>query len=412
MSGARPEQPGIKPKSEPPPTPALDSAASTPTPIPSAASPPATDSLQVPPTTTAATPMNSIIRRNSSQNLSVPSLAHDSVSPITPSNPPPPTPANALPQTDEDAQDHLYQEAITKLLSSPNALQRILAMVSTQGPEPPLFNDSQSELAPYYGSLMNMDTGPDPQLAYAASQLDQSTDALGQQVLNTEQEIDNLIRDWGVAPEMLQDHQVGEGHLPNGFVQQNGFGEPHAFVPNGDFTHMNGLDATNQPTGYASIAPEGGTLDINSFLNQFEFPDDPSTSIDPSQHANGLGVGLGATSNGTFPVPLAAEFDLANPGPQSASFLDEVHPIPSAASDTSLSPSIPLLDDFSQAANSVVPTSPTAARFPTPSTPSAVTTPVPNGTPAAPAAKRGRKRRSVPGETPEELNISTRAGRK
>ncbi|KAG8738614.1 stress-responsive transcription factor hsf1 [Ceratobasidium sp. 414] len=422
IPAARPEQPPATPKAEPPPTPALDSAAPTPTNIPSASSPPAaTNNLQVPPaasipTTSLASPMNTVARRPSSQSTNVPSSGQASVSAVTPTNPPPSTPASSFSHTDEHAQEQMYQEAITKLLSSPNALQRILAMVSSQGPEhPPAFPESQSELAPYYGGLMNMalDTPPDPLLAYGAARLDQSTEALNQGVASTEQEINNLMQEWGITPEMLQDHHV-DAQLSNGFAHPTGFDQSHAFAPNSDFTHINGIGAPNQSAGFASIAPEGEQVDIDSFLNQFEFPEEPNISSSsakhPSQHTT-----RGISDGSAFPVPLAAEFDLANPGPHSASFLDEVHPVPSGTSDTSLSPAIPLLDDFSQAATAA-PSSPTTVRFPTPSksVPGVTTIPIMNGVaPAVLATKRGRKRRSGAGETPamavEDLATSTRA---
>ncbi|KAG9087543.1 stress-responsive transcription factor hsf1 [Ceratobasidium sp. 370] len=425
LPAARPEQPAAALKAEPPPTPALDSAAPTPASIPSVSSPPATNNLQVPlaasasasvPTPPPAGPMNTVARRSSAQSTNVPASGQTPISPVTPINPPPLTPVNPLSHTDEHAQDQMYQEAITKLLSSPNALQRILAMVSTQGPEhPPAFPESQSELTPYYGGLMNMslDTAPDPSLAYNTARLDQSTEALSQGVASTEQEINNLMQEWGITPEMLQDHHV-DAQLPNGFAHSTGFDPSHAFAPNGDFTHMNGIGAPNQSAGFASIAPEGEQVDIDSFLNQFEFPDEPSTSSanHPGQHTTS-----GVTDGSAFPVPLAAEFDLANPGPHSASFLDEVHPIPSGTSDTSLSPAIPLLDDFSQTAT-VAPSSPTVVRLPTPSKSmlGVTTTAVLNvAAPAASATKRGRKRRSGAGETPvamEDPAALTRAPRK
>ncbi|KAG9122436.1 stress-responsive transcription factor hsf1 [Ceratobasidium sp. 392] len=427
---ARPDQPAVGAKPEPPPTPALDSAAPTPSSVLNTNSPPiATNNLQTPvaasaPAVSPASPMNTVARRSSSQNASAPS-GQASISPVTPSNPPPSTPVSSFPHTDEHAQEQMYQEAIAKLLSSPNALQRILAMVSTQGPEhPPALPESQSELAPYYGGLMNMslDTAPDPALAYGATRLDQSTEALSQGVANTEQEINSLMREWGITPEMLQDHHV-DPQLPHGFMHPTGFDHSHTFAPNGDFTHMNGIGAPTQPPAFASIAPEGEQVDIDSFLNQFEFPDEPSTDAPNGSHPTTQGIPEGSA----FPVPLAAEFDLANPGPHSASFLDEVHTIPSGASDTSLSPAIPLLDDFSQAA-AVAPSSPNTARFPTPSKsiPAVVAAPVPTpvaappitnvAPPAAPAAKRGRKRRSAASDAPavavENLAASTRATRK
>ncbi|KAG8680333.1 stress-responsive transcription factor hsf1 [Ceratobasidium sp. 394] len=419
-----PEQPAATLKAEPPPTPALDSAAPTPANIPGASSPPTvTTNLQVPaatsvPTTSPASPTNAVARRSSSQSTNAPSSGQTSISPVTPANPPPPTPVNSFSHPDEQAQDQMYQEAITKLLSSPNALQRILAMVSNQGPEhPPAFPESQSELTPYYGGLMNMslDTAPDPSIAYNTARLDQATETLGQGVASTEQEINNLLQEWGISPEMLQDHHV-DPQLPNGFVHTTGFDQSH-FAPTGDFTHMNGVGAPNPSTGFASIAPEGEQVDIDSFLNQFEFPDEPSTSSSGANHPVPHTT-PGVSDGSTFPVPLAAEFDLANPGPHSASFLDEVHPVPSGTSDTSLSPAIPLLDDFSQAAP-VAPSSPTVVRFPTPSksVPVVTTIPVPNtAVPAALAPKRGRKRRSGTGETPavavEDLATSARAPRK
>ncbi|KAG8789772.1 stress-responsive transcription factor hsf1 [Ceratobasidium sp. 428] len=427
----RPEHPTANAKSEPPPTPALESVAQTPASIPNTNSPPtATNSLQTAPvvagpTTSPASPMNSVVRRSSSQN-NTPTSAQASISPITPTNPPPPTPASAFPPTDEHAQEQMYQEAIAKLLSSPNALQKILAMVSNQGPEhPPAHPETHSELAPYYGGLMNMslDTAPDPSLAYGAARLDQSTETLSQDVANTDQDINNLMREWGITPDMLQDHPV-DPQLPSGYINPAGFDQSHTFAPNGDFTHMGGIGAPSQSTGFASIAPEGEQVDIDTFFNQFEFPDEPDTSS--SANHSGQPTTQGISEGSAFPVPLAAEFDLANPGPHSASFLDEVHTIPSGTSDTSLSPAIPLLDDFSQAAPvapvaAVAPTSPKTVRLPAQSktTPVVTAVPITNGTiaPAAiPTTKRGRKRRSTAGEVPtvavEELSAPTRTTRK
>ncbi|KAG8724227.1 hypothetical protein FRC09_020731 [Ceratobasidium sp. 395] len=117
--------------------------------------PHATNSLQTTPvvagpTMSPASPMNSVVRRSSSQN-NTPTSAQASISPITPANPPPPTPASVFPPTDEHAQEQMYQEAIAKLLSSPNPLQLILAIVSSQMSEPPLaLAKTYSKLAPHY----------------------------------------------------------------------------------------------------------------------------------------------------------------------------------------------------------------------------------------------------------------------
>ncbi|QRV90143.1 HSF-type DNA-binding domain protein [Ceratobasidium sp. AG-Ba] len=409
---ARSDQPTTQPKPEPPPTPSLESVPPTPAPIPSANHPPTNpDNIQAPrstsavPATAAASPMNSVVRRSSSTPSS---SGQTSVSPVAPANPPTPVTSDLPNLTDEQAQDQLYQEAINKLLNSPNALQRILAAIN-QGPEhPPAFPQPHSELAPYYGGLMNMslDAAQDPALAFNTARLDQATEALSHGVASTDQEINNIMRDWGITPEMLQDHQ-GDHQMTNGFTHPVGLDQAHVFAPDHNFPHTNDLGASGQTAGFATVVPEGEQIDMDSFFNQFEFPDEPAH---PSVNQ--------AIPDGTaFPaVPLAAEFDLANPGPHSASFLDEVPPIPSAASDTSLSPAIPLLDDFPQPATTTATASPNAARFPTPIAPAPVASAIPatNGaSPAAPSnAKRGRKRRSVAGETPtvatEDPSVSAR----
>lgn len=290
---------------------------------------------------------------------------------------------------------------------------------------------------------MDMEVGPtlEPHMA----RLDEETEALGADVENVGHDINELIREWGFTPEML-DHQAGLDHsaalghstglghsggmgyhssagtgagagMGGQGVGMNGFGGQPFGGFGGHGIGMNGINGTGVGTGqFASIAPEAGdTVDLDSFLNQFEFPDDPthtntSSTVNPSITTNGAGPSNGHTP-GAF--PLAAEFDLANPGPHSASFLDEVHTVPSGASDTSLSPAIPLLDDFSQAA----PASPNTARFTTPTAPVQVQVQAQAQAAAgAGATKRGRKRRSVTGDVPpapdEPANTATRATRK
>ncbi|KAF8751692.1 heat shock factor [Rhizoctonia solani] len=366
-------------KAEPPPTPGLSSLPPTPIGIP----------------TTNITP------------------PQDSVSSDQPSD----TPESLFGQGNEHAQDQMYQEAISKLLSSPNTLQRILASISSQGPDghnSAGFSDSQSELAPYYGGLMNMnlDVPHDPAIPYNAARLDQATESLGEEIDNVNQDINSLMREWGISPEVLQE-QRSDGSANNvigvdGFSTQpnltvNGFVPSNsAFMPNGSFPNPNGNILPDSSVPYASIAAEGDhAVDIDSFLNQFDFPDSANAPSDG-----------GPSTGGSFPVSLPAEFDLENPGAQPAAFLDEVPPVPSTASDTSLSPVIPLLDDFGGASGVGVngvglggrQTSP--ARFTTAATNGIAPVTSVNHVPVAPAiatatataatpSKRGRKRRSV-----------------
>ncbi|CAE6406095.1 unnamed protein product [Rhizoctonia solani] len=404
------ELPTTTAKAEPPPTPGLTSMPPTPIEFPM--------SSQKPPTT-ATTPINAVARRSPIQGTSIaPTI--DSTSGIQSSN----THESPFGQGDEHAQDQLYQETISKLLSSPNTLQRILASLSSQGPDghnPTGFPESQSELAPYYGGLMNMnlDVPEDPAIQYGAARLDQSAESLGEEIDKVNQDINSLIREWGISPEMLQEQQ-SDGNVnnvigANGFTAQpnlnvSGFVPPDTtFMPNGNFSAIDANVLPDSSLPYASIAPEGEhTVDIDSFLNQFEFSDSGNAPSDG-----------GPSAGGTFPVSLPAEFDLENPGAQPAAFLDEVHTMPSTASDTSLSPAIPLLDDFGGASSGVGvnglgpagrQTSP--ARFTTAvtngATPTAPVNPVPINpitttaipAAAAPAIKRGRKRRSVTVETP------------
>ncbi|CAE6503639.1 unnamed protein product [Rhizoctonia solani] len=401
-------------KVEPPPTPALNSVPATPNGIP-----PSSQTYAAPraaPPTNAATPMNTVARRSPIQSASI-TPTQESGSAAPSGN----TPESLFGQNDEHTQEQLYQETISKLLSSPNALQRILATLSSQGPDghhPAGFPDSQSELAPYYGGLMNMnlDAPQDPAIPYHAARLDQSTETLGEEIEKVNQDINLLMDEWAISSEMLQEHQP-DGNANNG-MNVNGF-DANGFIPS-DPTFM---PNSNFPTGgagilpdhsipYASIASEGEPpVDIDSFFNQFDFPD-----------SNAPSEGL-PSSGGSFPVPLPAEFDLENPGAQPAAFLDEVHAVPSTASDPSLSPAIPLLDDFGGAApvNGLEiggrQTSPMrlatlaengTAPIPPLNAPIATISPV---TPA-PATKRGRKRRSVTIEAPaEEMAPTTRPAR-
>ncbi|KAF8734084.1 heat shock factor, partial [Rhizoctonia solani] len=390
-------------KAEPPPTPGLNSLPPTPIGIPTSSQNPST---------TATIPMNTLARRSPIQSTKI-TPPQDSVSSDQPSD----TPESLFGQGNEHAQDQMYQEAISKLLSSPNTLQRILASISSQGPDghnSAGFSDSQSELAPYYGGLMNMnlDVPHDPAIPYNAARLDQATESLGEEIDNVNQDINSLMREWGISPEVLQEQQ-SDGSANNvigvdGFSTQpnltvNGFVPSNsAFMPNGSFPNPNGNILPDSSVPYASIAAEGDhAVDIDSFLNQFDFPDSANAPSDG-----------GPSTGGSFPVSLPAEFDLENPGAQPAAFLDEVPPVPSTASDTSLSPVIPLLDDFGGASGVGVngvglggrQTSP--ARFTTAATNGIAPVTSVNHVPVAPAiatatataatpSKRGRKRRSV-----------------
>ncbi|CAE6363489.1 unnamed protein product [Rhizoctonia solani] len=411
------ELPTTTAKAEPPPTPGLNSVPPTPIEFPI---------LSLNPSSTATTPMNAVARRSPIQSASIPPT-QDSASGTQPGS----TPESLFGEGDEHAQDQLYQETISKLLSSPNALQRILASLSSQGPDghnPAGFPESHSELAPYYGGLvnMNLDVPEDSAIPYNAAILDQSTESLGAEIDQVNQDINSLIREWGISPEMLQEQQsddnANNGIGVNEFATQpnlnvNGFVPLNStFMPSGNFPDANSNTLPDSSLPYASIAPEGEhTVDIDSFLNQFEFPD------------SGNAPDGGPSTGGSFPVSLPAEFDLENPGAQSAAFLDEVHTVPSTASDTSLSPSIPLLDDFggvpsgvgvnglglggrqmsptrftTTATNGTTPNAPTNPISATLTTTTAIPTSV-----AAPATKRGRKRRSVTVDAPVDEPVPT-----
>lgn len=244
------------------------------------------------------------------------------------------------------------------------------------------------------------------------ARLDEGTEALGDDVDSVQHDINNLIREWGFTPEMLDQHSsVGADMGGMGIGGQHGVGmdgfNAQGYNPFDTHSGINGAGV--EP--YASIAPEGDTVDLDSFLNQFEFTDDHTHTTNSTASSATANGNHGTTTNGagpsnahtlgSFPVPLAAEFDLANPGPQSASFLDEVHSVPSGASDTSMSPAIPLLDDFSQAAPSPANT----ARFTSPAAPVHIQT----QTTSAPA-KRGRKRRSMGGDEPPPPEESATKG--
>ncbi|CAE6385433.1 unnamed protein product [Rhizoctonia solani] len=402
-----------KVKTEPPSTPGLSSVPPTSLGVPLPAQNSA-EAPQMPPPASAATPTNTVARRSPVQSINI-TPNQESAPDTSSSN----TPESLFGSNDEQAQEQLYQETISKLLSSPNALQRILASLSSQGPDghhPAGLPISQSELAPYYGGLMNMnlDPPPDPSISYNAARLDQSTEALGEEIDNVNQDINSLMREWGISPDMLQEHptdgNANNGAGVNGFNAQpnldvNGFipSDP-SFLPNGTFP---GADAVlpDHSLPYASIAPEGESrIDIDSFFNQFEFPDSTNDQSDGRP-----------PSGSAFPVSLPAEFDLENPGAQPAAFLDEVHAVPSAASDTSLSPAIPLLDDFGGTTPGLgIAGVGIGARQ---TSPTRLTTTGANGTvpilptnapvvPTAPApvhgTKRGRKRRSVTIEAPAE----------
>ncbi|KAG8726009.1 stress-responsive transcription factor hsf1, partial [Ceratobasidium sp. 423] len=161
-------------KVEPPPTPALNSVPPTPNRIPSSSQTSAAPRVTLP--ANVATPMNTVARRSPIQSASIaPTQEPGSAAPSGD------TPESLFGQNDEHAQEQLYQEMMSKLLSSPNTLQRILATLSSQGPDAHHsagFPDSQSELAPYYGGLMNMNLDPpqDPAIPYNAARLDQSTE--------------------------------------------------------------------------------------------------------------------------------------------------------------------------------------------------------------------------------------------